>query len=90
MGILIAFAVGYTLGARAGQPGFEEVVASVKAIRASEEFDGLVKSLRVHASYVLKEIAELLDSDTEPVTMTDIMARARALTGQFTPTTRAS
>ena len=39
MGILLAFAAGYVLGARGGSEDFDDVVQAVQAIRQSEEFD---------------------------------------------------
>ena len=41
VGILMAFAVGYAVGAEAGGEGYDELVASFKAVRDSEEFRGL-------------------------------------------------
>ena len=56
MGTLFGFAVGYILGARAGQDGFDEVVRSVRAIRESEEFRGFVSAMKDHGRHVLREV----------------------------------
>ena len=59
MGILLAFAAGYILGAKAGSDDFDDVVDAVNAIRQSEEFNDLVRSLRSHAAHTLRELASL-------------------------------
>ena len=54
MGILLAFAAGYVLGARAGSEDFDDVVEALQAIRQSEEFHDLVQQpalpRRAHAA----------------------------------------
>lgn len=84
MGVLLAFAVGYTLGAKAGAHGFEDVVASFKAVRESEEFRNALDVLRAHASHVLREAADLA-SRPEPVDTGDLLARVRNLVGRIDP-----
>jgi hypothetical protein len=61
MGILLAFAAGYVLGARAGSQDFDDVVDALKAIGRSEEFHDLLNSLRSHAAHTLREVATSLD-----------------------------
>ncbi len=41
MGVLLAFAVGYVVGARAGAQDFDDVVRAVQELRDSEEFRSL-------------------------------------------------
>ena len=78
MGILMAFAVGYAVGARAGSRGYDELVASAKAVRDSEEFRGLVSALRSHAGHVLRELGARLATDAdEPITVDEVLARVR-------------
>jgi len=80
MGLLLAVAVGYTLGARAGPRGFDELVASIKAIRASEEFAAMLAAARSHAGYVLKEVAELLGNEDGAPILDDLVHRVNAMT----------
>jgi hypothetical protein len=40
---LIGFAVGYMVGARAGQEGFSRLIDAAKSIASSDEFRGLVE-----------------------------------------------
>ncbi|MEP7022182.1 MAG: hypothetical protein ABI808_16180 [Pseudonocardiales bacterium] len=82
--------MGYVLGAKAGEEGFEEVVDSVNAIRKSDEFHSLAKVLRAHTSHVLREIAKALDEESEQAGMTELLERARKLTQGLIPTARAS
>jgi hypothetical protein len=55
MGTLFGFAVGYILGARAGQDGYEELVRSVRAIRASDEFQDFVVAMKEHGRHLLRQ-----------------------------------
>lgn len=91
MGILMAFAVGYFVGARAGSERLDEVIASLKAVRESEEFLGLLDSLRTHSAHVLQELSShLASSDREPLPIDDIVARVRGLIARDVPTAGAS
>ena len=88
MGILLAFAAGYVLGARAGSEEFDDVVQALQAIRQSEEFNDLVRSLRSHAAHTLRELATLLDrvgtadGTSSSVTTQDLVDRVRSLVGR--------
>jgi hypothetical protein len=84
MGVLLAFAVGYTLGAKAGAQGFDDLVASIKAIRESEEFRNALDVLRSHASHVLREAGELVSRE-EPIDTSDLLARVRQMAGKIDP-----
>jgi len=65
----MALLVGYVVGARAGEEGFDELVASVKALRSSEQFAGLVTSMRSHAGYLLQETGRRISEDAaQPIT----------------------
>jgi hypothetical protein len=57
MGTLFGFAVGYILGARAGQEGFEELTRSIRAIRESEEFRSFVSAMKDHGRHIAREAA---------------------------------
>lgn len=61
---MLAFAVGYIVGANAGQDGYQDVVESVRAVRESEEFRGLLSALRSHASATFRQLSVLVD-DTQ-------------------------
>jgi len=89
MDSLLIFVVGYTLGAKAGNKGFEEVLASIRIIRESEEFKGMLSALRSHVGFTLRELAELV-AKTDGVGMEDVLERARRLAGQVDPRSRAS
>ena len=88
MGILLAFAAGYVVGSRAGAEDFDDVVQALQAIRQSDEFNDLLRSLRSHAAHTLRELAALLDrAGTEEggpssVTTRDLVDRVRSLVGR--------
>lgn len=79
MGILLAFAVGYAVGARAGEEGYRDVVESLKALRDSEELAAFVAAMRSHASHALQDLAVRLGDDQQPLTMDDVLSRVRGL-----------
>jgi hypothetical protein len=83
MEILMAFAVGYFIGARAGNEGFEDVVSSFQAVRESDEFKGLVDALRSHVSHTLLQLSSIVGGDAKlPVkSVTDVVTRVRHLVG---------
>lgn len=83
MEILVAFAVGYFVGARAGSEGFDDVVNSFHAVRESDEFKGLVAALRSHASHTLVELSSIIGGDTKvPIkSVNDVVSRVRSLVG---------
>jgi hypothetical protein len=71
------------VGAQAGNEGYDEIVASLRAVRDSEEFKGLVSALRSHASYALSEIAQRLTAESEqPGPVQEVLGRVRGLLGQ--------
>jgi len=63
MGIVLAFIVGYAVGARAGQEGYEDLTSSMRAVRDSEEFHGLLRAVRAHAGATLRELSVRLEGD---------------------------
>ena len=89
MGILVAFAVGYAFGARAGTEGLEEVVASIRVLRDSEEFEALVSAVRSYLSHALQELGESLAPETQrPQTVTDLLGRLRTPVSGMGPPSR--
>ncbi|HEY7628785.1 MAG TPA: hypothetical protein VH761_17065 [Ilumatobacteraceae bacterium] len=62
MGVLLVFAAGYVMGARAGGESLDEVVEAMHAIRESEEFHDFLKALRNHTAHSLRNIASMLEN----------------------------
>jgi hypothetical protein len=62
MGVFFAFVVGWAMGSRGGEQGYEEVVTALKDVRDSDEFATLLGALRVHAGYLLRQAADWLES----------------------------
>ena len=89
MGKLLVFAAGYVMGARAGEESFDDVVAAVRAIRKTDEFEGLLKALQLHAASSLRGLADLVERlGTTPgtgapgLTPSDLLERVRTLAGR--------
>jgi hypothetical protein len=61
MGLVMAFAMGYVVGARGGNEGLDEVIRSLRAIRDSPEMKDLVEAVRAHVGYTLRELASRMD-----------------------------
>jgi hypothetical protein len=85
MSLLVAFAVGYVVGARGGNEGLDEVIASLKAIRDSDEVKDLALAVRSHVTYTLRELATRLEDgpggdDGEADEEGDLLAQVRNLT----------
>jgi hypothetical protein len=55
------FAAGYTLGAKAGNRGFEDILESGREVLKSREFQALVSAARFHAAATLKQLGELVE-----------------------------
>ena len=84
MGLLLVFAAGYVMGARAGSESLDDLVDAVQAIRASEEFDDLVKALRKHAAHSLRGLATMLENGREPAVQrdpSDLLDRMKLIVG---------
>lgn len=60
MKLLVGFAVGYFVGARAGSQGFERVERAVRDVRESEEFQGFLAELQVHLRETARTVGELV------------------------------
>lgn len=78
MGV-VDFTAGFAIGAKTGERGFDEVVATAKEIFASEEFAGFVAALRSHAAFTLREMGDLVDVDQPNPTSGDLIDFVRAL-----------
>ena len=87
MGMLLVFAAGYVMGARAGGESFDDVVDAVHAIRESEEFHDLVKALRSHAAHSLARAGDhagervVNRSSDERTRPGDLVDRVRLIVG---------
>jgi hypothetical protein len=85
MGLLLVFAAGYVMGARAGGESLDEVIDAVHAIRESDEFHDLVSALRTHAADSLRGLATTLEKGREPTdgrtTPSDLLDRVKLIVG---------
>jgi hypothetical protein len=80
VGVLLAFAVGYVIGARAGSQDFDDVVKAVNEIRQSEEFNGFLSALRSHVSHTLRDVANVIDETrVESVNSQDLVDHVKQL-----------
>ncbi len=80
MGVLLAFAVGYFAGGRAGGEGLDEVIAALKAVKDSEEVGDLLAALRSHAGFALQELGKRLSTEPDqPISIQDVLSRVRSL-----------
>ena len=85
MGLLLVFAAGYVMGARAGEESLNDVIDAVHAIRESDEFHDLVAALRTHAADSLRGLATMLESGRDTTvgrtTPSDLVDRVKLLVG---------
>jgi hypothetical protein len=58
--VAAGFALGFVVGAKAGQEGLDEVVRSLKAIRDSDEFQAALDGLQTKAGLVVRKLVEQL------------------------------
>jgi hypothetical protein len=61
MGIFVALAVGYVVGAKTGSKDLDQLTKSLRALRESEEFADVVAAVRSHLGHTLREVASTLD-----------------------------
>jgi hypothetical protein len=74
----MAFLTGYFIGAKDGTEGFDEVATAFRKVTESEEFDGLIQTLRSHAGHTLQELGKRIASEgNEPLSMGVILHRTR-------------
>jgi hypothetical protein len=55
MFVLVGFAVGYAVGAKQGQEGFDRLMASIKHIKNSDEFAAGIETARSLAGSMLQQ-----------------------------------
>ena len=61
MGIFVALAVGYVVGAKTGSKDLDQLAKSLRALRDSEEFADVVVAVRTHLGHTLREVANTLE-----------------------------
>ena len=61
MGVFVALAVGYVVGARAGSKDLDQVGKALKALSASDEFADVVSAVRSHLGHTLRELAGMIE-----------------------------
>jgi hypothetical protein len=81
MGVLLAFALGWGVGARAGSAGFDEVVEALQTVRRSEELEALLAVARAHLAAALSEVGKLVSGETPVPEPVDLLARVQRLAG---------
>lgn len=64
MGVMIGFMVGYVMGTRAGQEGFEELKTTLRSITSSDEVKDLLSGSLSLLGDVLKSGREVLAERT--------------------------
>jgi hypothetical protein len=88
MGLVLVFAAGYLMGARAGSESLDDVVDALKAIKQSEEFRDLVSALRSHAADSLRGLASMLEREgggegaADSTAMNDLVERVMLIVGR--------
>lgn len=76
------FVVGWALGAKVGNHGFDQVLAAAKAVVESPEFKDLTDAARNHASHTLHQLGDLLDAERTEGAGADVLDMVRHLTRQ--------
>jgi len=80
MGVFLAFVVGWAMGSRGGEQGYEDVVSAFKEVRDSDEFATLLGALRTHTGFILRQAADWLQSTEAKVPQsTDFIERVKGL-----------
>ena len=80
MEALIAFYFGWSMGARSGSQGIDELNAALVSLKESDEFAAVVVALRKHAAHIIREVANRVDdSSGSPLGMPDVLARVYEL-----------
>lgn len=79
MGILLAWAIGYVVGAKGGAQDFDDVVQAVKELRDSDEARQLWSVLRSHLGKVLRSASDMLEDVAGPQPAGDLVDRVRLL-----------
>jgi hypothetical protein len=79
MGVLLAWALGYVVGAKGGAQDFDDVVQAVKELRDSDEVRQLWSVLRGHLGKVLRSTADMLEEVAGPQPAGDLVDRVRQM-----------
>jgi hypothetical protein len=79
MGVFVALAVGYVIGARAGSKDLDQVTQALKALSASEEFADVVSAVRSHVGHTLREVAGMIEGGPSEIDTDDLVVRVRHL-----------
>jgi hypothetical protein len=79
MGVLLAWALGYVVGAKGGAQDFDDVVQAVKELRDSDEARQLWSVLRSHLGNVLRSAANMLEEVAGPQPAGDLVDRVRLM-----------
>ena len=79
MGVFVALAIGYFVGARAGSKDLDEVGQALKALSASEEFADVVSAVRSHVGHTLRELAGIVEGRPDDAESADLVDRVRHL-----------
>ena len=79
MGVFIALAVGYVVGARTGSKDLDQVGKALKALSASEEFADVVSAVRSHLGHTLRELAGMVEGAPKQIESGDLVERVRQL-----------
>lgn len=79
MGI-VDFAAGYTLGAKAGNRGFDDLLGAGREVFNSREFQALVSAARSHAAATLKQLGDLVEGgEAAPPVVDNVLDLVKAL-----------
>ena len=86
MGMLLGFVAGYVMRSMGREESLDDIVVAVQAIRESDEFHDLVKTVRSHASHTLRGLATIVErgwrSPDETGSPTDLVERVRLIVGR--------
>jgi hypothetical protein len=82
VGLVLAFAVGWLVGNRAGNEGLDEMADAIRGVASSDELRGLFGALRSHTSHALKEVGARLTDDDDPLTIEEVVDRLRQIVAQ--------
>lgn len=80
MGVLLAFFVGWAVGAKSGAKGYQDVVDAAKAVNESEEFKALVAIARVQVANSLQEIGKIVSGEAPMPDSGSLLERVARLT----------
>ena len=79
MGVFVALAVGYVVGARAGSKDLDQVGKALKSLSASDEFADVVSAVRSHLGHTLRELAGMIEGVPQQIETGDLVERVRHL-----------